>query len=193
MAILIGLSYLAWVAVILTGTMTLFFLAFYWFIFAKCYIKTPSDHMIVRTGFGGTATYTNGTFVIPTLHHHEIVPIFVQTLRYERTADSPLRFSCGTTATLIAEMMLRINNTTEDAERAISQLGLARIKDTEALRELFGSAFNCTLETIALQSSFAEVTDDKDAFREKMLRNLGTDMKGMVLDDLCIHHVTPIE
>lgn len=189
MTALIGLNALGWAFVLMLGVMLLIAMGAFIFLL-RFYVKTSSDYIIVRTGIGGTVGSKDGTFVIPSLHQHVLVPITVQKLSFERTSESPLLFSCGTKATVTADMMLRVNATAEDAVRAIESLGVERLNDTEALREHFSSAFNCCLETIALQTTFSDLTANKDAFREKMIVNLGTDFGGMVLDDLCIHHVT---
>ena len=99
----------------------------------KCFAKTSCDYILVRTGFGGTMSSNNGIFAVPFLHHLEKIPSTVQKLRYERTAEAPLRFSCGTTATLISDFMLRVNATTEDAERAITFLGASRLNSSRMI------------------------------------------------------------
>ena len=146
--------------------------------------------MIVRTGIGGPVATTDATFVVPHLHEYDRIPVTVQKLSYERTAESALIFRCGTKVTLTADLMLRVNPTTEDAVRAISSLGISRLRDPQALREHFSSVFNDSLETIALQTDFLELAKNKNAFRGKLIDDLGTDLNGMVVDDICIHHLT---
>lgn len=188
MTILIGIAPMVWVFIVMIGVMLLFTMGSF-FCMLRCYVKTSSDYIIVRTGAGGTVAALHRIFVIPSLHQHVLIPITARKLRYERTSEFPLVFSCGTKATVTADLILRVNATAEDAERAISSLGVERLNDTEALREHFSSAFNCCLETIALQTSFSDLTADKGAFREKLLKNLGSDFGGMVVDDLCVHHL----
>ena len=157
----------------------------------KCFVKTSSDYMLVRTGFGDSTASNNGLFVVPFLHHLEKIPLTVQKLSYERTAKSPLLFQCGTTATLKADFLLRVNATAEDAERAITFLGAPRLNDRQALEDHFSSAFNDSLETIALQMPFSELANNKELFRQKLMVHIGNDLNGMVMDDVGIHHLMP--
>ena len=155
----------------------------------KCLKKANAGQAIIRTGQGGTSVSFDRAIVIPYLHQYELIDISVKKLSYERTGRSALKFKCGTRVELVADLMMRINKEVEDVKRAVQFLGAKRINDTELLREFYSSIFNDSLETIAGQFEFEKFVSSKDSFREAILMHLGTDLKGMVADDLCIHHL----
>jgi len=178
----------AWAMLVMAGVLS--FIAMGSFVFMiRFFRKTNGDQAIVRTGFGGTVVDFNGLFVIPSLHQAVTVPITIQKLRYERSGEWALTFGCGSKVELIADFDVRVNKTMPDVECAVASIGVERLNSPELLREYFESMFNDCLDTIALQSSFAELARDKDAFREKMLKNIGTFLEGVVICDLSLHHL----
>ncbi|MFK7768764.1 MAG: hypothetical protein AB8B55_16200 [Mariniblastus sp.] len=52
--------------------------------------------------------------------------------------------------------------------------------------------FNDSLESLAGASDFESFATDKNAFRESLLKHIGLEQNGMVVDDICLHHLQKI-
>ena len=156
---------------------------------SKCLKTVKPGQALIRTGPGGTQVSSDNSLVIPHLHDYELVTITTQKLSYERTGDWALKFQCGTRAELVADLLVRINQFAEDVKRATQFLGVETINDPAALKQHFSSMLNDSLETLAGASGFKDFASNKDGFREELLENIGSDLNGMLLDDICLHHL----
>jgi len=155
----------------------------------KCLKKVKPGQAIIRTGAGGTQVIFEKALLIPTLHEFEVIDIAIKKLTYERVGTWALKFKCGTRVELTADLMLRLNRETEDIKRGVQALGCQRINDQEQLREFYSSMFNDSLETVAGKFEYETFASDKRHFRDAVLEEIGTDLNGMVTEDLCLHHL----
>lgn len=155
----------------------------------KSLVIAKPTQAIVRYGAGGSIVSFDRSIVIPFLHQHEFVTIVCQKLRYERSGEWALRFKCGTRAELVADLCVRVNKKPADIRRAAQFCGTKTINDPASLREHFSSMFNDSLETVAGKFIFEEFRSGKDNFRELLLEHIGNDLSGLVLEDVCLHHL----
>ena len=65
MTILIGIAPMVWVFIVMIGVMLLFTMGSF-FCMLRCYVKTSSDYIIVRTGAGGTVAVSYTHLTLPT-------------------------------------------------------------------------------------------------------------------------------
>ena len=155
----------------------------------KCFKIAKAGQAIVRTGAGGTCVSFDRVVVIPRLHDYELVDITSKKLTFERVGDWALKFKCGTRAELEADLIVRVNKDAEDVKRALQFLGGERLNSPELLKTQFRSMFNDSLETLAGKYDFDYFSANKDKFREEFLQHIGSDLSGMVLEDICLHHL----
>jgi uncharacterized membrane protein YqiK len=73
-------------------------------------------------------------------------------------------------------------------------LGCARGSDEAALVELFDAKFSEALKTVGKQFDFVDLYNSRERFKEEILKIIGTDLNGYVLDDAAIDYLeqTPI-
>ena len=158
----------------------------------RSYLKAAPDQAIIRTGFGGTMVALDGIVSIPILHNTYLVELSTKTLPYQRAGDLALRLGCGTRAELQADLMVRLNRDQSDIAKVVRVLGVDRINSAKSLNEHFSPKFNDVLESIAGKCKFEEFVADKDAFREQIALQIGSDLSGMVLEDICLHHLKKV-
>ena len=138
---------------------------------------------------GGTQVSFDRAVVIPNMHDFEMVNITAQKLTYKRAGDWALKFKCGTRAELEADLIVRVNKHAEDVKRAMDFLGGEKLNSAELLTAHFRSIFNDSLESVAGKYAFNHFSANKDEFREELLRHIGSDLQGMVVEDICLHHL----
>jgi flotillin len=76
-----------------------------------------------------------------------------------------------------------------------SRLGCRRASDQNALVELFDAKFSEALKTVGKRFDFVELYEERDKFKEEILKVIGTDLNGYVLDDCAIDYLeqTPMD
>jgi uncharacterized membrane protein YqiK len=74
-------------------------------------------------------------------------------------------------------------------------VGTSRAADPSTLEELFTAKFAEALKTVARKLDFDELSRNREEFKDNVIRVIGTDLNGYVLDDVAIDHLeqTPIE
>ena len=90
---------------------------------------------------------------------------------------------------------MRVNKTEEDVLKVAQAVLCIRASDQAALVELFDAKFSEALKTAGKQFDFAELYSSRETFKEAILRVIGTDLNGFVLDDAAIDYLeqTPLE
>ena len=78
---------------------------------------------------------------------------------------------------------------------AHSRLALKRCSELDTLRELFDAKFSEALKTVGKQFDFVDLYDQRDKFKDEILKVIGTDLNGYRLDDAAIDYLeqTPLE
>ena len=79
--------------------------------------------------------------------------------------------------------------------RVAESVGCARASSEEEIRTLFDAKFSEGLKTVGKRFEFTSLYEDRDTFRDEILKVIGTDLNGFVLDDAAIDFLeqTPIE
>ena len=164
------------------------FLGFLAFIF-RCWQKVSQSFALVRNGMGGTAVSFSGMIVIPILQKSELMDISVKRIEIDRTGTEGLICKDNMRADIKVNFYVRVNKTKEDVERVAQFLGCQRASDEIALRHLFEPKFSEALKTVGKQFDFVELYNLRDEFREQIVRLIGTDLNGYVLDNSAIDYL----
>jgi uncharacterized membrane protein YqiK len=166
------------------------FILFGAFIFMLRYFrKVQQGTAIVKNGWGGTVVDFSGLFIIPILHKAELMDISVKRIEIDRSGADGLICRDNMRADIKVCFFVRVNKTHEDVERVAQFLGCDRASDEEALRALFEPKFSEALKTVGKQFDFVELYNSREKFREQILRIIGTDLNGYVLDDAAIDYL----
>ncbi len=159
----------------------------------KCLRKVPQGSALIRTGQGGTRVSFDKSYVIPILHIVEMMDISVKRIEIDRSGEDGLICKDNIRADIKVAFFVRVNKEIEDVKRVAQFLGCARASDEVALRTVFEPKFSEALKTVGKQFDFVELYNSREEFREQILRIIGTDLNGYVLDDAAIDYLEQTE
>jgi uncharacterized membrane protein YqiK len=165
-------------------------------IMSRFYRKVGPEEAIVRSGLGGLKAVTGaGIVVIPVLHRAEQMDLSVKRIEIKRKGEQGLICKDNMRADIEVAFFVRVNNTREDILQVAQALGCKRASEQVALIELFDAKFSEALKTVGKHFDFVELYLERDKFKEEILKVIGTDLNGYVLDDCAIDYLeqTPIE
>ncbi len=183
-------------AAIITAVIAIFVLAaVVIFFLLTFYRKVEKGTALIRTGVGGTKVYFNGGPVVPILHRSDYMDISLKRIEIDRTARNGLICKDNMRADIKVAFFVRVNNAAEDVLRVAESVGCNRASSEEEIRNLFDAKFSEALKTVGKRFEFTSLYEDRDTFRDEILKVIGTDLNGFVLDDAAIDFLeqTPIE
>lgn len=139
-------------------------------------------------------TFTGG-IVIPIIHRAELMDISVKTIETDRRGKEGLICKDNIRADIKVTFFVKVNKTTEDVLKVAQQVGCVRASDQNTLEALFQAKFSEALKTVGKQLDFEELYTKRESFKDEIIRTIGRDLNGYVLDDAAIDYLeqTPIE
>jgi uncharacterized membrane protein YqiK len=163
-------------------------------VIVRWYHKVPQGTALVRNGMGGTQVSFSGMVVVPVLHRVEMMDISVKRVEIYRHGNEGLICQDNIRADIKVVFFVRVNKTPQDVMQVAQLLGCARGSDEAALVELFDAKFSEALKTVGKQFDFVDLYNSRERFKEEILKIIGTDLNGYVLDDAAIDYLeqTPI-
>jgi uncharacterized membrane protein YqiK len=181
------------VAVIFLGV---FFLIGVLVMVAKFYRNVEQGRALIvnKPGKGPMVTFTGGV-VVPIIHRAEVMDISVKTIEIDRRGKEGLICRDNIRADIKVTFFVKVNKTAEDVLKVAQQVGCARASDQKTLEELFQAKFSEALKTVGKQLEFEELYTKRESFKDEIIRTIGRDLNGYVLDDAAIDYLeqTPIE
>ena len=162
----------------------------------RCYIVVGPDKAIVKTGMGGMAVQTaGGMLVYPVINRVEHMDLTLKSFEISRQGSEGLICKDNIRADIKVAFFIRVNNKEEEMKEVAQSIGARRCSELETLRELFDAKFSEALKTVGKQFDFVELYDQRDKFKDEILKVIGTDLNGYCLDDAAIDYLeqTPIE
>ncbi|MCP5548019.1 MAG: flotillin family protein [Akkermansiaceae bacterium] len=164
-------------------------------VYAMLYRKVKKGTALVRTGFGGTQVNFNGMLVFPVFHRLETMDISLKRIEIDRTAKGGLICKDNLRADIKVAFFVRVNHAYDDVLRVAQSVGCERASSQDSIRELFDAKFSEALKTVGKRFDFIQLYEDRDTFRDEILKVIGTDLNGFVLDDAAIDYLeqTPVE
>ena len=165
------------------------------YMFSRWFRKVDQGQALIRTGRGETRVSFSGIFIVPILHKAELMDISVTRLEINRRGQQGLICKDNMRADISVAFFVRVNKTEQDVLRVAQTIGCVRASDRTAIAELFEAKFSEALKTVGRQFDFVELYNSREKFREEILRIIGTDLNGYVLDDAAIDYLeqTPLE
>ncbi|MET0027113.1 MAG: hypothetical protein ABW101_05710 [Candidatus Thiodiazotropha sp.] len=174
-------------AIILLGAFSLF---------ASFYKKVPQGKaMIVSTLSRDPKVTFTGSLVLPVIHLREMMDIDLKTIEIDRRGSDGLICRDNIRADIKVTFFVRVNKTTEDVLKVAQAVGVDRASDQGAVEELFSAKFSEALKTVGKRMDFISLYEERDAFRDDIIKVIGKDLNGYVLEDAAIDYLeqTPIK
>ena len=164
------------------------------FILLTFYRKVEKGTALVRTGWGGTKVYFNGGVVVPVAHRADMMDISLKRIEIDRTGKNGLICKDNLRADIKVAFFVRVNNAADDVLRVAESIGCDRASSEDEIRALFDAKFSEALKTVGKRFNFIALYEDRDTFRDEILKVIGTDLNGFVLDDAAIDYLeqTPL-
>ncbi len=162
---------------------------------ASFFRKVKKGTAAVVTGVGGTRVAFNGIVVYPILHRYESIDISLKRIEIKRTAHNGLICKDNIRADIEVAFFVRVNNEGKDVLKVAESIGCERASSEDEIRALFDAKFSEALKTVGKRFDFIELYQERDTFRDEIIKVIGTDLNGFVLDDCAIDYLeqTPIE
>jgi len=90
---------------------------------------------------------------------------------------------------------VRVNQTPADVLKVAQAIGCERASSQEAMIDLFDAKFSEALKTAGRQFEFVDLYNSREKLKEGILRLIGTDLNGFVLEDVAIDFLeqTPLQ
>jgi len=164
-------------------------------LFSMFYRKAQRGQALVKTGVGGTKVTFNGMAVMPVLQRLETIDISLKRVEIDRTAKNGLICKDNMRADIKVAFFVRVNQTEEDVLRVAQSIGCERASNTDEIRALFDAKFSEALKTVGKRFDFTELYEERETFRDEIIKIIGTNLNGFVLDDAAIDYLeqTPVE
>ena len=153
---------------------------------AKFYRKVDQGQALVRNGLGGTHVSFSGIMVIPVLHKAEVIDISVKRIVIDRHDEEGLICKDNMRADIKVAFFVRVNKTEDDVLKVAQSIGCARASRQDDIQHLFEAKFSEALKTVGKQFDFVGLYNSREQFKEEILKIIGTDLNGFVLDDAAI-------
>jgi uncharacterized membrane protein YqiK len=161
---------------------------------AKCYKKVMQGTALIRNGLGGTRVNFVGMMIFPVIHRMELMDISVKRIEIDRAGEDGLICEDNMRADVKVAFFVRVNKTPQDVLKVAQSLGCVRGSDPQALVEFFDAKFSEALKTVGKKFPFVDLYTNRDVFKEEILKVIGTDLNGYILDDAAIDYLeqTPL-
>lgn len=159
-----------------------------------CYRKVAQGQALVKTGWGGAQVEFSGMVIYPIIHRAEYIDISVKRVEIDRQGKNGLICMDNMRADIKVAFFVRVNKTAEDVLKVAQSIGCERASSQAAIIELFDAKFSEGLKTVGRQFHFVELYNSRDKLKEGILKTVGTDLNGFVLDDVAIDYLeqTPL-
>jgi len=166
------------------------------FVFSKFYRKPGPEEAIVRTGVKGLSVVTGrGMLVVPLIQEAHVMDLSVKRILISRDGEDGLICQDNMRADIKVTFFVRVNNQVNDIKTVAETIGPRRASTQDKLEELFEAKFSEALKTVGKNFEFVQLYTERDQFKEQILKVIGTDLNGYVLDDCAIDYLeqTPLE
>jgi uncharacterized membrane protein YqiK len=165
-------------------------------LFASLYKKVPQGKaMIVSTLSREPKVTFTGSMVLPVIHLKEMMDIDLKTIWIDRRGSDGLICRDNIRADIKVTFFVRVNKTSEDVLKVAQAVGVDRASDQSAVEELFSAKFSEALKTVGKRMDFISLYEERDAFRDDIIKVIGKDLNGYVLEDAAIDYLeqTPVD
>ncbi len=159
-------------------------------LFKSFYVKVEQGTaLIVNDMSAKPKVHFTGALVYPIIYKKELMKISLITLEVDRRGQDGLICADNMRADITVAFYLRVNETADDVLKVAKSIGAGRASDKEAVNQLFNAKFSEALKTVGKQIDFVKLFENRQEFREKIIRVIGDDLNGYVLEDVAIDYL----
>ncbi|WP_202843692.1 flotillin family protein [Luteimonas saliphila] len=159
-------------------------------IFKSFYKKVDQGTaLIVNDMSSEPKVHFTGALIIPVLYRAELMRISLITLEVDRRGKEGLICRDNMRADIAVAFYLRVNETQADVLRVAKALGADRASDKHAVNELFNAKFSEALKTVGKKFDFTDLFEKRQEFRDEIIKVIGNDLNGYVLEDVAIDYL----
>ena len=161
----------------------------------SCFRKVEQGTALVRTGLRGKKVTFTGFLIFPVIDKAELMDIRVRRIEIERRGTEGLVCKDNMRADIAVAFFVRVNDNEPDVLRVATSIGCERASEFQEIQNLFDAKFSEALKTVGKQFDFVQLYEERDRFRDEILKVIGTDLNGFILDDCAIDFLeqTPLE
>lgn len=163
---------------------------------SRFYRKVGPEEALVRSGMGAMQVASGGgLWVIPIMHRVEKMDLTVRRIEIARDGHDGLVCKDNIRADIKVAFFVRIANDHDQIKEVAQAIGCNRASQLNTLVDLFDAKFSEALKTVGKQFDFVQLYEERDNFKVQIIRVIGTDLNGYVLDDCAIDYLeqTPLE
>ena len=159
------------------------------------YRKASRGQALIKSGVRGTKVSFNGMTVFPVVERLETMDISLKRVEIDRVGKNGLICKDNIRADIKVAFFVRVNQTEEDVLRVAQSVGCERASSAAEIRDLFDPKFSEALKTVGKRFIFTELYEERETFRDEIIKIIGTNLNGFILDDAAIDYLeqTPLE
>ena len=159
-------------------------------LFSKFYHKVEQGHAMINNTLRDApeVTFTGG-MVYPVIHKMEMMDISIKTIVIKRTGKDGLICKDNIRADIEVTFFVHVNKTEQDVLKVAQTIGCERASHPETLEELFSAKFSEALKTAGKLMDFEELYQERDRFRDEIIKQIGDNLSGYVLEDAAIDYL----
>jgi len=161
--------------------------------FNRYYRKAVQGQALVCTGGRKIRISFNSMWVLPAIHKLEVMDISVKRVILERVQKDGLICQDNMRADIKVAFYVRVNSEVEDVKDVAKTIGVKRASERNALVELFDPKFSEALKSVGKQFNFVDLYQDRAGFKAEIIKAIGTDLNGYILDDCAIDYLEQTE
>lgn len=159
-------------------------------LFKAFYVKVEQGTALIVNDMSKTPkVHFTGALVFPIIYKKEMMRISLITLEVDRRGKDGLICADNMRADITVAFYLRVNETPIDVLKVAKSIGAARASDKAAVNELFNAKFSEALKTVGKQIEFVKLFENRQMFRDKIVRVIGDDLNGYGLEDVAIDYL----
>jgi uncharacterized membrane protein YqiK len=159
-------------------------------LFKAFYIKVPQGTALIVNDMSSTPkVHFTGALVYPVIYKKEFMRISLITLQVDRRGKDGLICQDNMRADITVAFYLRVNETAQDVLKVAKAIGVDRASDKIAVDELFNAKFSEALKTVGKQIEFVKLFENRQEFRDRIIKVIGNDLNGYVLEDVAIDYL----
>lgn len=173
--------------ILIAASILTFIVVIVLFMFARFYRKVEQGHALIVNTLNSEAEVTfSGRMVFPVIHIAELMDISLKTIVIKRTGKEGLICKDNIRADIEVTFFVHVNKTAEDVLKVAQAIGCPRASSQETLEELFSAKFSEALKTVGKAMNFEDLYQERDKFRDEIIRQIGDNLSGYVLEDAAI-------
>ena len=159
-------------------------------LFRAFYRKVPQGTaLIINDMSSAPKVRFTGAFVIPVLYLAEEMKISLISMEVPRRGKDGLICKDNMRADVEVVFYLRVNERAEDVLLVAKTVGVDRASDKNAVSQLFQAKFSEALKTVGKKFDFLDLFEKRHEFREEIIKVIGKDLNGYVLEDVAIDYL----